>query len=87
MSFFSRLRTAGSLPVEGHLPGFDGATGWLNSPPLSAADLRRKGRPGRLLDLHLHQLAPHARVCPRVGREVRGSGTGGGRGPHSGVPV
>ena len=28
------------LPVEGHLPGFDGATGWLNSPPLSAADLR-----------------------------------------------
>jgi thiol-disulfide isomerase/thioredoxin len=28
------------LPVEGHLPGFDGATGWLNSPPLAAADLR-----------------------------------------------
>jgi thiol-disulfide isomerase/thioredoxin len=30
------------LPVEGHLPGFDGATGWLNSPPLTAADLRGK---------------------------------------------
>jgi thiol-disulfide isomerase/thioredoxin len=28
------------LPVEGHLPGFDGATGWLNSPPLTTADLR-----------------------------------------------
>ena len=42
MSFFSRLRTAGSLPVEGHLPGFDGATGWLNSPPLGAADLQGK---------------------------------------------
>ena len=42
MSFFSNLRTAGSLPVEGHLPGFDGATGWLNSPPLSAADLQGK---------------------------------------------
>jgi thiol-disulfide isomerase/thioredoxin len=42
MSFFSKLRTAGSLPVEGHLPGFDGATGWLNSPPLSAADLDGK---------------------------------------------
>jgi thiol-disulfide isomerase/thioredoxin len=28
------------LPVEGHLPGFDGATGWLNSPPLTPADLR-----------------------------------------------
>ena len=43
MSFFSRLRTAGSLPVEGHLPGFfDGATGWLYSPPLGAADLQGK---------------------------------------------
>jgi thiol-disulfide isomerase/thioredoxin len=42
MSFFSKLRTAGSLPVEGHLPGFDGATGWLNSPPLIAADLDAK---------------------------------------------
>jgi thiol-disulfide isomerase/thioredoxin len=28
------------LPVEGHLPGFDGAAGWLNSPPLTAAGLR-----------------------------------------------
>ena len=42
MSFFSNLRTAGSLPVEGHLAGFEGATGWLNSPPLSAADLQGK---------------------------------------------
>jgi thiol-disulfide isomerase/thioredoxin len=32
-------RTA-ALPVEGHLPGFDGATGWLNSSPLSPAELR-----------------------------------------------
>ena len=28
------------LPVEGELPPLDGATGWLNSPPLSVADLR-----------------------------------------------
>jgi len=27
---------------NGHLPGFDGATGWLNSPPLSAEGLRGK---------------------------------------------
>jgi thiol-disulfide isomerase/thioredoxin len=27
------------LPVEGHLPGLDGATGWLNSPPLTPAEL------------------------------------------------
>ncbi|HZM75588.1 MAG TPA: hypothetical protein VFC19_07665 [Candidatus Limnocylindrales bacterium] len=30
------------LPVEGILPPFDGATGWLNSPPLTAAGLRGK---------------------------------------------
>jgi thiol-disulfide isomerase/thioredoxin len=42
MSLFSSLRTAGSLPVEGHVPGFEGSTGWLNSPPLTSADLRGK---------------------------------------------
>ena len=30
------------LPVESRLPGFDGATGWLNSPPLTPAALRGK---------------------------------------------
>jgi len=30
------------LPVEGQLPSFDGATGWLNSPPLAERDLRGK---------------------------------------------
>jgi thiol-disulfide isomerase/thioredoxin len=29
-----------TLPVEGHLPGFEGATGWLNSEPLTPAGLR-----------------------------------------------
>jgi thiol-disulfide isomerase/thioredoxin len=42
VSFFSNLRSAGSLPVEGQLPGFDRATGWLNSPSLSAADFQGK---------------------------------------------
>jgi thiol-disulfide isomerase/thioredoxin len=42
VSLFSSLRSAGSLPVEGHLPGFDGATGWLNSPPLTTADVQGK---------------------------------------------
>ena len=35
------LRSA-ELPVEGELPSLDGATGWLNSPPLTPADLRGK---------------------------------------------
>jgi thiol-disulfide isomerase/thioredoxin len=32
-------RTA-ALPVEGHIRGFDGATGWLNSSPLTPEELR-----------------------------------------------
>ena len=44
MSLFGAPRNAGTaaLPDEGRLPGFDGATGWLNSAPLTAADLRGK---------------------------------------------
>lgn len=30
------------LPVEGQLPALDGATGWLNSPPLTGEQLRGK---------------------------------------------
>jgi thiol-disulfide isomerase/thioredoxin len=37
------LHTAAArLPSEGELPGFGGATGWLNSPPLTPAGLRGK---------------------------------------------
>ncbi|HEY0283440.1 MAG TPA: cytochrome c biogenesis protein DipZ [Rhizomicrobium sp.] len=36
-------RVAGSsLPMEGTFPALDGATGWLNSPPLSPASLKGK---------------------------------------------
>ena len=34
--------TSAQLPVEGRLPSFEGATGWLNSPPLTADGLRGK---------------------------------------------
>jgi thiol-disulfide isomerase/thioredoxin len=33
---------AARLPIEGQLPSLGGATGWLGSPPLTAADLRGK---------------------------------------------
>jgi thiol-disulfide isomerase/thioredoxin len=44
MSMFGAWRHSGPplLRTEGHLPGFDGATGWLNSPPLTTEDLRGK---------------------------------------------
>ena len=32
-------RLVTDLPVEGSLPSLSGATGWLNSPPVTAADL------------------------------------------------
>jgi thiol-disulfide isomerase/thioredoxin len=35
---FARLH----LPVESELPGFDGATGWLNTDPLTPSELRGK---------------------------------------------
>ena len=34
------------------------------------AGTARKSRPRRFLDLHLHQLAAHASLCPRLGREI-----------------
>ena len=44
MSLLAALLTAAMapLPVEGRLPPLGGATGWLNSQPLTSADLRGK---------------------------------------------
>jgi thiol-disulfide isomerase/thioredoxin len=36
----SATHPASQLPVEGTMPSLDGATGWLNSAPLTAAELR-----------------------------------------------
>src|SRR5229473_5445459 len=38
----ARHRAEVHLPMEGELPSLGGATAWLNSPPLAAADLRGK---------------------------------------------
>jgi thiol-disulfide isomerase/thioredoxin len=44
VSWVDVFRHGGPAPLsfEGHLPDFDGATGWLNSPALSAADVGGK---------------------------------------------
>jgi thiol-disulfide isomerase/thioredoxin len=44
MSWFGARRHPGAtpLPSEGRLPGFEGATGWLNSQPLTAEDVGGK---------------------------------------------
>jgi thiol-disulfide isomerase/thioredoxin len=36
------MPAAVSLPIEGELPALDGATGWLNSEPLTPSGLRGK---------------------------------------------
>jgi thiol-disulfide isomerase/thioredoxin len=38
--FRATTHPAALLPVEGPMPSLDSATGWVNSPPLTAADLR-----------------------------------------------
>ena len=44
MNLFSRFRSGGAetLAFEGRLPGFEGATGWLNSPQLTPEEVRGK---------------------------------------------
>ena len=44
MNLFIKRRDDGTAAgrIEGRLPGFAGATGWLNSAPLTGADLRGK---------------------------------------------
>jgi hypothetical protein len=37
-----RLAGSAPLPIEGKLPPFDGAVAWLNSAPLTPADLHGK---------------------------------------------
>ena len=54
---------AAQLPVEGELPSLAGATGWLNSPPLTAAGLR-----GRvvLIDIWTYTCINWLRTLPYV---------------------
>jgi hypothetical protein len=73
-----RRLTPGSvqLEMEGEMPTLDGAITWLNSPPLSTADLRGKVVVVELLDVHLRQLATDTPLCARVGEQVPESGPG-----------
>jgi len=55
--------TAVQLPIEGKLPSLAGATTWLNSPPLSPADLRGKVV---LLDVWTYTCINWLRTLPYV---------------------
>ena len=61
------------LPVEGNLPSLAGATGWLNSEPLTPALPSRQAGAGRVLDVHLHQLDPDASIRPLPGTRSTGA--------------
>ena len=75
------------LPVEGHLPS---GSMERRLAQLAAADNgggAREGRPRRLLDVHLHQLAAHARPTSGPGSRSTGSRPGRRRRPLARVPV
>ena len=72
------------LPVEGTLPALDGATGWLNSPPLTASSCAAGGT-GRLLDLLLYQLPARDAVRARMGAPLPRPRPGGDRRAHAGI--
>jgi len=57
------MGAAAQLPVEGHLPSLGGATGWLNSQPLTPSDLR-----GRvvLIDIWTYTCINWLRTLPYV---------------------
>ena len=83
----SRISRRTRLPVKPNLASLERADEWLNSPPLTRGGSARQSRPHRFLDLHLHQLAAHASLCPRLGREIQGPRIGGDRRPLAGVRV
>ena len=58
------------LPVLGQAPEFVGNQRWFNTPggrPLTLRGPARPGRPGRLLDLQLHQLPAHPALPEGLG--------------------
>ena len=86
MSLFG-IRHHAPLPAEGYLPGFDGATGWLNSPPLTAEDLRGKVV---LVDFWTYTCINWLRTLGYVrawAEKYRDAWAGRRRRPHAGVPV
>jgi thiol-disulfide isomerase/thioredoxin len=56
-------RAAANLPVEGQFPSLSGATGWLNSPPLTANGLRGKAV---LIDVWTYTCINWLRTLPYV---------------------
>ena len=76
-----------ALPVEGHLASFDGRDRLAQLRAADAGRAARTGRPRRLLDVHVRQLAADAALRPGLGREVRGRRPDGRRRPHARVRV
>ena len=84
------VSASAKLPDLGAAPDFQGNQRWFNTPgdkPLHLAGLRGRGRPGRLLDLHVHQLPAHVPVPARLGRALPRPRADDRRRPHARVPV
>ena len=66
--------TVPTHPAPATWPRSVGATAWLNSAATDGGGPSRQSRARRLLDLHLHQLASHTAIRPRLGRAVQEQG-------------
>ena len=78
------------LPDLGTAPEFAGNRAVVQHPRRQAADAEgaaRPRRPRRLLDLHLHQLHPHAALPERLGQALPQGRADDRRRPHARVPV
>ena len=67
------LADAQRCPTLGAAPEFTETEDWFNTPGGASADARLAARPRRarrLLDLHVHQLHPHAALPEGVGRRL-----------------
>jgi hypothetical protein len=62
------------LPIEGEFPSLAGVTAWLNSPPLTAGDLRGKVV---LVDVWTYTCINWLRTLPYVGPGQRNTRTRG----------
>ena len=84
-----RHRPHAGLPVLGRAPDFTGNQRWFNTRagPARPRAAARAGGARRLLDLHLHQLHPHAALRARLGRPLPQARAHDRRRPHAGVRV
>ena len=82
-SALAKLRVTLRVPAEARMPSLDGATGWLNSEPLTPCGPPGKGRSGSVLGLYLYRVAAYLSIRQRLVGEVQVQRYGRNRSAHT----